>query len=179
MTQPFSWLGEKKGLWSINISERYNFLMQVARYGIETHNIHTHLPELNLQPDRFVITYNRSLSVGSCIQPFHRLLVMVVPSFYGAKESRGPVSRKSRNFSGRNFGWHNSLCIFKTMASGVTKLRLYFNFYFLYNIWKHQLYRISWSEVSVLRMAFWARNVFGTFEKRVRKLVFAYWAISL
>ena len=41
------------------------------------------------------------------------------------------------------FGWHNSLCIFKTEASRGTKLRSYFYFYSLYNIWKDQLCRIS------------------------------------
>ena len=41
------------------------------------------------------------------------------------------------------FGWHNSLCIFKTKASRGTKLCSYFYFYSLYNIWKDQLYRIS------------------------------------
>ena len=41
------------------------------------------------------------------------------------------------------FGWHNSLCIFKTKASRGTKLCSYFCFYSLYNIWKDQLYRIS------------------------------------
>ena len=42
-----------------------------------------------------------------------------------------------------HFGWHDSLCVFKTKASRGTKLRSYFNFYSLYNIWKDQLYRIS------------------------------------
>mgnify|MGYP006973420876 CR=1 FL=1 len=41
-----------------------------------------------------------------------------------------------------HFGWHNSLRIFKTKASGGTKLCSYFRFYSLYNIWKDQLYRI-------------------------------------
>ena len=44
------------------------------------------------------------------------------------------------------FGWHNSLCIFKTKASRGTKPWTYFNFYLLYNIWKDQLHRISESE---------------------------------
>ena len=43
------------------------------------------------------------------------------------------------------FGWHNSLCIFKTKASRGKKLDSYFNFYSLYNIWKDQLYSISGS----------------------------------
>ena len=45
-----------------------------------------------------------------------------------------------------HFGWHNSLCIFKTKASRGTKLCSYCYFYSLYNIWKDQLYRISRSE---------------------------------
>ena len=45
-----------------------------------------------------------------------------------------------------HFGWHNSLCIFKTKVSWGTKLCCCFNFYSLNNIWKDQLYRISGSE---------------------------------
>ena len=41
------------------------------------------------------------------------------------------------------FGWHNSLCIFKTKAFRGTKLCSHFCFSSLYNIWKDQLYRIS------------------------------------
>jgi len=41
------------------------------------------------------------------------------------------------------FGWHNSLCIFKTKAFRGTKLCSYFCFSSLYNMWKDQLYRIS------------------------------------
>ena len=44
------------------------------------------------------------------------------------------------------FGWHNSLCIFKTKASRGTKLCSYFYFCSLYNILKDQLYRISRSQ---------------------------------
>ena len=51
-------------------------------------------------------------------------------------QGQGPVSRKF-------FGWHNSLCIFKTKVSWGTKLCTYFYFSSLYNIWKDQLYRIS------------------------------------
>ena len=43
------------------------------------------------------------------------------------------------------FGWHNSLCIFKTKASRGMKLCSYF-YYSLCNILKDQLYRISRSE---------------------------------
>lgn len=32
----------------------------MLRYGIETHNMHTHLPELNYLPDRCVITYKHT-----------------------------------------------------------------------------------------------------------------------
>ena len=63
-----------------------------------------------------------------------------------------------------HFGEHNSLCIFKTKASRGTKLCSYFNFYFLYNIMKRPA--LQNKQVGVLRMAFRARNVFGTFEKR-------------
>ena len=56
------------------------------------------------------------------------------------------------------FGWHNSLCIFKTKVFHVTKPCSYFNFYCLYNIWKDQLYRTSGSEFYEL--------LFGSFEKR-------------
>ena len=59
--------------------------------------------------------------------------------------SPGPVSQKSRTFRA-HFGWHNSLCIFKTKASWATELCCYNNFYSLYNIWKDQLHRISGSE---------------------------------
>ena len=45
-----------------------------------------------------------------------------------------------------HFEWHNSLFVFKTKASRSTKLCSYFNFYSLYNIWKDQLYRVSWLE---------------------------------
>ena len=46
----------------------------------------------------------------------------------------------------KHFGWHYSLCIFKTKASRGTKLSSYFYFYSLYNVWKDQLYRINRSE---------------------------------
>ena len=42
-----------------------------------------------------------------------------------------------------HLGWHNSLSIFKTKASRGMTLRSYFHFYYLYNTWKDQLYRIS------------------------------------
>ena len=42
-----------------------------------------------------------------------------------------------------HFGWHDSLCVFKTKASPGTKLCSYFNFYYLYNRSKDQLNRIS------------------------------------
>ena len=45
-----------------------------------------------------------------------------------------------------HFGWHNSLCIFKTKASRGAKLRGYFYIYSLWNIWKDQLYKICGSE---------------------------------
>ena len=59
--------------------------------------------------------------------------------------SRGPFLESPETFRD-HFGWHNSLCIFKTKASRSTKLCSYFNFYSLHNIWKDQLNRISGSD---------------------------------
>jgi len=56
--------------------------------------------------------------------------------------SRGLFLKSPETFRAY-FGWHNSLCIFKTKASRGTKLCSCFCFYSLYNIWKDQLYRIS------------------------------------
>ena len=63
---------------------------------------------------------------------------------YGAKtiwpeavRVRGPFLESPETFRA-HFGWHNSLCIFKTKASRGTKLCSYFNFYTLCNIWKDQ-----------------------------------------
>ena len=58
---------------------------------------------------------------------------------------RGPFLESPETFRA-HFGWHNSLCIFKTKASRGTKLCSYFNFYLLYNIRTEQLYRVSRSE---------------------------------
>ena len=60
-------------------------------------------------------------------------------------ETRGLFLESPETFRA-HFGWHNSLCIFKTKASRVTKLCSYCYFYSLYNIWKDQLYRVSRSE---------------------------------
>ena len=57
----------------------------------------------------------------------------------------GPFLESPETFRA-HFGWHNSLCIFKTKASESTKLCSCFNFYSLYSIWKDQLYGISGSE---------------------------------
>ena len=57
----------------------------------------------------------------------------------------GPFLESSETFRA-HFGWHNSLCIFRTKVSRGTKLRSYFNYYPLYNIWEDQLHRISGSE---------------------------------
>ena len=65
---------------------------------------------------------------------------------------QGPVSRKSRNFSGG-----------KTKVIRVTKLCSYFNVYSLYNIWKRPT--LQNKRVRVLGMAFRARKVFGSFDK--------------
>ena len=62
-----------------------------------------------------------------------------------ATEFRGPFLESPETFR-IHFGWQNYLCIFKTKASRGTKLCSCFHFYFLYNIWKKQLYRISGSE---------------------------------
>ena len=48
----------------------------------------------------------------------------------------GPVSQKSRNFSG-----DNSLCVLKTKVFRVTKLCSYFNFYCLYRINGSEFYK--------------------------------------
>ena len=61
------------------------------------------------------------------------------------------------------FGWHNSLCIFKTKVFRVTKRRSYFNFYSLYNMKRPALQN---KRVRVLRLAFRARKVLGYFKKR-------------
>ena len=58
---------------------------------------------------------------------------------------RDPFLESPETFQA-HFGWHDSLCIFKTKASRGTKLSGYFNIYSLYNIWKDQLYRICGSE---------------------------------
>ena len=82
--------------------------------------------------------------------------------FSGARFSKAP----------RLFGWHNSLCIFKTKVFRVTKLWSYFNFYSLYNIWNDQLYRIGGSEFH--EFALRARKVFGSFEKRAPGQIIVY-----
>ena len=68
-------------------------------------------------------------------------------SWYGCSFLQHPLPRglflKSPETFRAYFGWHNSICIFKTKASRGTKLCSYFCFYSLYNIWKDQLYRIS------------------------------------
>ena len=51
------------------------------------------------------------------------------------------VPKRFGRISGDNY-----LCIFKTKASRGTKLCSHFNLYFLYNLSKDQLYRISGSE---------------------------------
>ena len=55
---------------------------------------------------------------------------------------RGPFLESPATFRA-HFGWHNSLCIGKTKTFRGTKFCSYFNFYYLYNIWKDQLYWIS------------------------------------
>ena len=53
---------------------------------------------------------------------------------------------ESPETSRAHFGWHNSLCTFKTKASRGTTFWRYFNSISLYNVWKDHLYRISGSE---------------------------------
>ena len=55
-------------------------------------------------------------------------------------------------------------CIFKTNTSRGTKLWNYFDLYSLYNIMKRPA--LQKKQVGALRMAFQARKVFETFEKR-------------
>ena len=57
----------------------------------------------------------------------------------------GPFLERPETFRA-HFGSHNSLCIVKAKASRGTKLCSYFNLYFLYKLWKDQLYRISGSQ---------------------------------
>ena len=57
----------------------------------------------------------------------------------------GPFLKSPETFRAQ-FGWYNSLYIFKTKTSRGTKLCSYFDFYSLYNIWTDQLYRLSRSE---------------------------------
>jgi len=80
------------------------------------------------------------------INKSHGTWLCVVPA-YKSVVAPGPVSvLKVPNV----FGWHNSLCIFKTKASRATKLWSYFNSYSLYyNIWKEQLYRMRGNESRV------------------------------
>ena len=66
------------------------------------------------------------------------------PKSFGTFEKQAPGARFSK--VPKFFGWHNSLCIFKTKVFGVTKLCSYFNLHSLYKIWKDQLHRISASE---------------------------------
>ena len=52
-------------------------------------------------------------------------------------QTRSPFLESPQTFRAY-FGWHNSLCIFKTKASQGTRRCSYFNFCFLYNISKDQ-----------------------------------------
>ena len=89
-----------------------------------------------------------------------------ISPFQGKETGAGACFSKVPKRFGRISGdIIQSLCIFKTKASRGKKLRSYFYFYFLYNMWKDQLYRI-YKLVVVFRMAFRARQVLGTFESR-------------
>jgi len=58
------------------------------------------------------------------------------------KPDQGPFLKTPETHLWATFGWHNSLCIFKTKTSRGMKLCSYFKLYSLYNISKDQLYRI-------------------------------------
>ena len=96
---------------------------------------------------------HRSTIYGLIIDPYNDqlpvgLIVQLVEHCTSITEvrvrvpSRGLFLESPETFRAY-FGWHNSLCIFKTKASRGTKLCSYFCFYSLCNIWKDQLYRIS------------------------------------
>ena len=103
-----------------------------------------------------LIWWHRSTIYGLLIDPYNDqlpvcLIVQLVEHCTSITEirvrvpSRGLFLESPETFRAY-FGWHNSLCIFKTKASRGTKLCSYFCFYSLCNIWKDQLYRISRSE---------------------------------
>ena len=58
-----------------------------------------------------------------------------MPSGPGARFSKVP----------KLFGWHNSLCIFKTKVFRDMKLCSYFNLYSLYNIWNEKISFTEWA----------------------------------
>ena len=77
----------------------------------------------------------------TCIGNSHPTKLLLASSI----RAWGPFLESPETFRA-HFGWHNSLCIFKTKASRGTKLCSHFNFYSLHNIRKDQLHRISKSE---------------------------------
>ena len=79
--------------------------------------------------------------------------------FYSSRMGCWGLFHESPETFRAHFGWHNSLCIFKTKASRGTRLCSYYYFYSLYNIWKDQLYRISLSEF--YEWLFWPENFSG------------------
>ena len=84
---------------------------------------------------------------SSLLNPVHCIAQSVISFPLSGKKPQGPVSGKSRNFSGaRHFAGHKFLWIFKTKASRIMKLASYFNLPPLCNIRKDQPYRISGSE---------------------------------
>ena len=81
--------------------------------------------------------------VISCILDFGKsreVSLKVQTQIPGTRFSKSPETYRAR------FGWHNSLCIFKTKASRGTKLCSFFQLFSFYNIWKYQLCGISGSE---------------------------------
>ena len=80
------------------------------------------------------------LSLDQVYQPSARLvpgysskLLMHSIVLIQRETSWGPFLESPETFR-EHFGWHTSLCIFKTKASRGTKLCSYFNFY--YSIWE-------------------------------------------
>ena len=88
----------------------------------------------------------------------HRIYVLWNLPFGRTFDKLGPVSQSPETFRA-HFGWYNSLCIFKTKASRITKPYSFFNFRPLCNTWKDQLYRISRSEF--YEWVFWPEKSSG------------------
>ena len=79
------------------------------------------------------------------------------------KRALGPVSRKSRNFSGVN---RVTLLSLYLQNEGVLRHETLQLFLFLFPLQHMKRPALQNKQVAVLRMAFRARKVLGTFEKR-------------